>query len=896
MNTDDRATALDGLAQEIFEAYPAPTLIVDGEVRLLMANRAARALIGREADVAPLPAAAGEALRCVRSFGPRGCGRQQECESCVVRSSVKRALASGAVHRARTFMRVRGEGGDAEVCLLVTTSPVRHDRTTRVVLTLENVSDVDLKDELLRSQEALRRAHERAVSLARFPEENPDPVLRIASDLTLSYANAAALSTLAEMQLRVGRAVPPALAEAARRAVREGRRAWTEVSCAGRAFALSLCPIGAEVNVYGEDVTDRKRAMDQLAAEKGRLAVTLGSIGDAVIATDESARVTLLNGVAEELTGWKAGECVGRSIQEIFHVINEETRQPADNPVHRALREGVVVGLANHTALVARDGSERPIADSAAPIRDAGGRATGVVLVFRDQTEERRAERALRESEAQLRTIIENLGEGLVVYALDGRPLHWNRAALDMHGFASLDEGSRTLAELAQALELSALDGTVLPLEQWPQARILRGEAVRDLEVQVRRLGGDRGRVLCYGGCLVRDPRGTPLVAVATSSDITERKRTEQALRDADRHKSEFLGILSHELRNPLAPIRNSLYLLDRVAPGSEQAARARAVLGRQTGHLARLIDDLLDVTRISHGKVKLARAIVDAREIVQQACEDHRTIFDELGVDLRIELPGEPVWIEADATRVSQVVGNLLQNAAKFTPRGGATVAAVAVADGRAELQVRDQGIGIDPALIGRLFEPFAQAERGLARTQGGLGLGLALVKGLVELHGGSVGAHSEGPGRGSEFVVLLPLAPAPGAAPAEKGAQRERGARTVLVIEDNLDSAQTLAEVLALNGYRVQVATDGRSGLARARELRPDVVLCDIGLPDLDGYQVALTLRSDAALRATYLVALSGYAQEEDRRLAAQAGFDAHLPKPSPIGDLLAVLSNAR
>jgi PAS domain S-box-containing protein len=370
-------------------------------------------------------------------------------------------------------------------------------------------------------------------------------------------------------------------------------------------------------------------------------------------------------------------------------------------------------------------------------------------------------------------------------------------------------------------------------------------------------------------------------------------RESKERLQEADRRKSEFLAVLSHELRNPLAPIRNGLYLLGRAPSGSDQAARATAVISRQVDHLTHLVDDLLDVTRIAHGKIALNRSRIDARDAVRRACEDHRAIFDQRRVALRIAMPAGPVWIDADATRVTQVLGNLLQNAAKFTPEHGSTSVTVGAAEGRAEIRVRDDGIGIEPELAERIFEPFAQAERGLARTQGGLGLGLALVKGLVELHGGSVSALSEGVNRGSEFIVSLPLAVDPELPRGERPPHRAARARCVLVIEDYLDSGQTLADVLALHGHRVHVATDGRSGIAKAREVKPDVVLCDIGLPDVDGYEVARLLRADDALRSTYLVALSGYAQPEDRQRALDAGFDAHLGKPAPLEQLHEMLA---
>jgi len=383
----------------------------------------------------------------------------------------------------------------------------------------------------------------------------------------------------------------------------------------------------------------------------------------------------------------------------------------------------------------------------------------------------------------------------------------------------------------------------------------------------------------------------------AALTDITERKAAVDLVRAADQNKTEFLSILSHELRNPLAPIRNSIYLLDRTDPGSEKATRARDIIGRQTEHMTRLVEDLLDVTRISHGKLALHRSLFDLRDVVEATANDLVSLFNQDGVVLRVENPPGPVWVDADATRIAQVVGNLLQNAAKFTPRHGTVVVAVAARDGRAELSVRDTGVGMEPGQMERMFEPFAQADRSLGRTKGGLGLGLALVKGLVESHGGSVRASSEGIGRGAEFVITLPLSPhGPPAAAPQATVTTDPSDLLVLIIEDSLDSGQSLADLLELEGYRVRLARDARSGIELAREHRPDVVLCDIGLPDLEGYEVARTLRQDDALRSTRLVALSGYAQPEDRERSRAAGFDAHVAKPATLETLRSALAGGR
>jgi CheY-like chemotaxis protein/anti-sigma regulatory factor (Ser/Thr protein kinase) len=307
-------------------------------------------------------------------------------------------------------------------------------------------------------------------------------------------------------------------------------------------------------------------------------------------------------------------------------------------------------------------------------------------------------------------------------------------------------------------------------------------------------------------------------------------------------------------------------------------------------------VDDLLDVTRISQGKLELRRARVELGGVVRRACDDYQAAFQERGIELHVE-GSALVWTHGDETRLAQVVSNLLHNAAKFGRRGGTVVASVGAAGDQAEVRVRDDGAGIPPEFLPRLFQPFVQAGGdGLARTRGGLGLGLALVKRLVELHGGSVRAHSEGVDRGAEFVVTLPLGPAAEPAASALSASPPRRVVTdVLVIEDNLDTARSIADILLMEGHRVHVATDGRSGIAHARDHRPDIILCDIGLPDLDGYEVVRALRADDRLSSTRFVALSGYAQPEDRQRAAEAGFHLHLAKPPPLEALLALVANS-
>ncbi|HEX9400173.1 MAG TPA: MASE3 domain-containing protein [Anaeromyxobacter sp.] len=379
----------------------------------------------------------------------------------------------------------------------------------------------------------------------------------------------------------------------------------------------------------------------------------------------------------------------------------------------------------------------------------------------------------------------------------------------------------------------------------------------------------------------------------ALNAELEQRvsERTSQ-LDDAGRRKDEFLGMLSHELRNPLAPIRNSVYILEQADPATEQASRARTVIKRQTEHLTRLVDDLLDVTRIARGKIELRRSRVDLREVVQRAAEDFRPMMEERGIALRTVLAESRVWSEADATRITQVLGNLLHNAAKFTSAGNEVTLSLRAAGADAQIRVRDTGAGIDPALLPNVFDAFVQGRRTLARAEGGLGLGLALVKGITELHGGSVSAESGGTGKGAEFVVRLPLVAA-GVMEDRQPAvvQRMNGARRVLVVDDNADAADSLADVVKILGHSVDVAYDGPSAVERARANPPDIVLCDVGLPGMSGYEVARALRASA--NTPRLFAVSGYAQPDDVKKAFEAGFDGHVAKPCDPAEIERLLA---
>ncbi len=367
-------------------------------------------------------------------------------------------------------------------------------------------------------------------------------------------------------------------------------------------------------------------------------------------------------------------------------------------------------------------------------------------------------------------------------------------------------------------------------------------------------------------------------------------------LREVDRRKNDFLALLSHELRNPLAPIMSSLYILERATPSGEEAREAQRILDRQIRQLTRIVDDLLDVTRISRNKIRLRRERLELNRLVRRTLEDHRSLFEKKDVHLEFEPAPSPVHVLGDWSRIGQSVGNLLQNAVKFTGRGGRVQVSVGTdaAARMAVLRVADTGIGMAPETLARLFEPFMQADVTLDRSSGGLGLGLALIKGMIDLHGGDVSARSAGLGQGSEFVIRLPLDFAGPAREEKKKAPLTAVPRRVLVIEDNIDNARSLAILLRMFGHAVEVAHDGLAGIAAARAFSPDVVLCDIGLPDMDGYEVARVFRADETLRHTFLVALSGYTMPDDLRRAAEAGFDRHVAKPPEKRMLEEILSS--
>ncbi len=519
---------------------------------------------------------------------------------------------------------------------------------------------------------------------------------------------------------------------------------------------------GTLISLLTEKLHQARRKTETYAREvvqqRERFRTTLASIGDAVVATDVQGRVTFMNVMAQRLTGWTEAEARERPAEQVFRIVHERTRQAAANPVRQVLQTGNSIGLANHTVLLRKDGSELPIDDAAAPICAGQDQMSGVVLVFRDVTEKKRLEKRLQ-------------------------------------------------------------------------------QRVRDLA-------------------------------------------------EADRSKNEFLATLAHELRNPLAPIRHALEILELTGGKGPELQQLRAMLIRQVQQLTHLVDDLLDVSRITRGKVHLQKQTIDLAAVVQNAVETSQPLLDARKHALTVELPAEPVQLDADPVRLAQILGNLLNNAVKYTDEGGHIWLTIERRGEEVLLCVRDNGMGIVSEMLPRIFDLFTQADRSLDRSQGGLGIGLTLVKRLVEMHGGSISAHSEGPGKGAEFRVRLPVLPRPEGAPVEPQERAcqcsPRRRQRVLVVDDNADVADSLALLLELWGHDVRVERDGAAVLSTAATFRPEAMLLDIGLPGMNGYDLARQLRAQPEFRDTLLVALTGYGQPEVRQRSLEAGFDHHLTKP--------------
>jgi PAS domain S-box-containing protein len=644
--------------------------------------------------------------------------------------------------------------------------------------------------------------------------------------------------------------------------------------------------------VHGIDVTDRKLAEIELYESRERFQKIVSQAATGVVQMDPEGRITLVNQKYCEMVQRPESALLGASVLDVT--------APDSVPVTVDAVRLLAAGEASVTVdkeYLRPDGSRMPATSSVNALRGPDGEFQGLVAIVVDTTESRRAAEQLRASEERYRTLFESVDQGFCIFEMifdeQERPVDYR--FLEMNQMFEAHTGLHDAVGKTAKEMIPNLDG------YWfdTYGRVaLTGEPVRFeneapamgrwFDVYATRLGG----------------AGSRRVALLFS-DITARKQSEETLlklakdlAEADQRKTEFLATLAHELRNPLAPIRSGLAVMRLKGDNAASVARVREMMERQVSHMVHLIDDLLDVARISGGKLELKKEAADLRSVLSSAVETSLPLIESGRHALSVELPEHAVPAEVDVTRIAQVVANLLNNAAKYTPPGGRIGLRLRVEGEQALIAVSDNGIGIPQEALSTVFEMFSQVGHHLERSQGGLGIGLSLVRRLVDLHGGTVAADSGGPGTGSVFTVRLPLASGREGVrvePAPPAPEQRAGLARILVVDDNVDAATTLSMILEACGYPTRMAHVGMAALEAAQEFRPQLAFLDIGMPVMDGYDTARSIRRLRGLENMRLVALTGWGAESDRRKSDEAGFDHHLTKPvelEVVQDLLAKL----
>ena len=626
------------------------------------------------------------------------------------------------------------------------------------------------------------------------------------------------------------------------------------------------------------DITDRKQAERALHASEARLRRVFESNVIGMIHWDLD-RSLILDANAEffRMTGYTREDLTNGALN--FRTLTPPEWTERNEAGIRTLRADGFAA-AYEKEYFCKDGSRVPLIIAGTRFEDSPSEGMSFLI---DISERKRAEQVLRESETRLGGILRQSPAGIVQTDAAGCMTLVNPRWCEMFGYTETELLGRNILEITHP---SSVAPTAAAL-----GRLAAGGPDFQIEKAYCRKDGSVLRAQSNVAA-VRSPAGEFLGLVAVVLDVGERLRTEEELRrlaielsEADRRKDVFLATLAHELRNPLAPIRNGLEVI-KLAGANGTVEQARAMMDRQLTQLVRLVDDLLDVSRVTSGKLELRKGRVELRAVIDAAVETSQPCIEQAGHELVVVVPDEPIFVDGDAARLAQVVSNLLNNSAKYTHRGGHVRLTVGREDGTAVVSVKDDGIGIPPAMLGRVFEMFTQVDRTLEKTTGGLGIGLSLVKGLMEMHGGTIEAKSDGEGMGSEFVVRLPVVTPVVAGPDRPDGQTSEGAppalRRILVVDDNQDAAISLAMMLNIMGNETQTAHDGLQALDVAAQFRPDVVLMDIGMPKLNGYEAARRIREQTWGQGMVLVALTGWGQDEDKRKSHEAGFDAHLVKP--------------
>ncbi|HEY4234250.1 MAG TPA: CHASE3 domain-containing protein [Lacipirellulaceae bacterium] len=655
------------------------------------------------------------------------------------------------------------------------------------------------------------------------------------------------------------------------RSIRTDHAFYATLIAGAISLVLGLVAVAAFLRLLRRHLQARAEAAAAFWDQREEFRTTLASIGDGVMTTDAQGRVVFMNPVAESLTGWSAAEASGVPLTKVMNIFNEHTRAPAINPVERVLGEGVVVGLANHTILLKKGGGEVPIDDSAAPIRSIDGKVTGCVFVFRDIVERKAAEAEINRLLAREQRRAEQL------HRLTDAALTLNSATTRESVENVLREEAKLVLDAERAtIHVNGTDGQV-PSTGLSAPLIARsGQPFGYLHLE----GNNSDAFTEDDAAILKQLAHMAAVAV-------ENAQLYEELHSSNQRKNEFLATLAHELRNPLAPIRNSLELMQIARGDAAALEESRTIIERQVVQMVRLIDDLLDISRISRGKIELRKEPVSLQQVIAAAIESSQHVVREYRHELTTSIPAQPLVVHVDSTRLCQVILNLINNAAKYTNPGGRIAVAVERHGDQASISVSDNGMGIAPQMLERVFEMFAQIDNSLERSQGGLGIGLTIVRRLVEMHGGTVEARSAGRDQGSEFLIRLPLSNTP-LIPAgtTNGGRPERSPaaqpRRILAVDDNKDAVDTLAMMLRIMGHDLQTAYDGMEAVDVAAHFKPEIVLLDIGLPRLNGYEVCRRIRELPDGRNAFIVAITGWGQEEDRRRSREAGFDHHLVKP--------------
>jgi PAS domain S-box-containing protein len=607
----------------------------------------------------------------------------------------------------------------------------------------------------------------------------------------------------------------------------------------------------------------------------------------AIFMLSPTGHIVSWNRGAQDIKGYRPEEIIGKHFS-VFYPAEELEKGWPEYELKQAVADG---HFEDEGWRIRSDGSRFWASVIITPLYDESGELMGYSKVTRDLTRRREHEERLRQSDERMRILIECVRE-YAIFMIDpvGKVMSWNLGAERIKGYAASEILGQSFTRFYTKEDLA----TGKPRKMLDLARTT-GMAI-DEGWRVRK---DGTRFLANVVLTaMRDSNGVLIGFAKVTRDLTQTKRIE-TLETEGRRVNEFLAMLAHELRNPLAPIRNAVNVMGMADVYPEQLVWCRTLLDRQTDHLTRLVDDLLDVSRITSGKIKLNKDTVDFATLIARGVEASAPQIQTRGHELQVDIGAETMLVHGDALRLIQVLSNLLNNAAKYTPPGGRITLSARTEGGNAVLRVRDTGIGIPAHLIHKIFDVFQQGDRGLDRQEGGLGIGLALVDSIVKLHDGKVEAFSEGDGKGSEFVVTLPLTqpvaqgePTKGESPSGSQGGASAQPLRVLIIDDNRDSAASMASLVEILGHRAKTLFDGTSAVEEMREFRPDLVLLDIGLPGMSGYEVAQHIRRCADLDRVKLSAMTGYGQAEDRMRAEAVGFDEFLVKPVEFEELNGLL----